>query len=72
MGRFSELDLELWQEEDLEDVFEEYPELEDMTLEEMDKFARKLYEEAIDYIETANLLESRADAIRLYIHAIQT
>ena len=26
MGKFSELDLELWQEEDLEDVFEEYTE----------------------------------------------
>ena len=70
MGKFSELDLELWQEEDLEDVFEEYPELENMTLEEMEKFARKLYWEASDYIDRANSLECKADSIRLYIKAV--
>ena len=70
MGKFSELDLELWQEEDLEDVFEEYPELENMTLEEMEKFARKLYWEANGYIDRANSLECKADSIRLYIKAI--
>ena len=70
MGRFSELDLELWQEEDLEDVFQEYPELENMTLEEMEKFAKKLYWEASGYIDQANSLECKADSIRLYIKAI--
>lgn len=70
MGKFSELNLELWQEEDLEDVFEEYPELENMTLEEMKKFARKLYWEASGYIDQANSLECKADTIRLYIKAI--
>ena len=70
MGKFSELDLELWQEEDLEDVFEEYPELENMSIEEMEKFARKLYWEARGYIDRANSLESKADIIRIYIQAI--
>ena len=70
MGKFSELDLELWQEEELEDVFEEYPELENMTLKEMEKFARDLYWEAGGYIDRANSLECKADSIRLYIKAI--
>ena len=72
MGRFSELDLELWQEEDLEDIFEEYPELENMNIEEMEKFAKKLYWEARGYIDTANRLESEADTIREYIRLIST
>lgn len=70
MGKFSELDLELWQEEDLEDVFEEYPELENMSIKEMEKFARKLYWEASGYIDKANSLECKADIIRIYIQAI--
>lgn len=70
MGKFSELDLELWQEEDLEDVFEEYPELENMSIEEMEKFARKLYWEARGYIDRATSLECKADTIRIYIQAI--
>lgn len=70
MSKFSELNLELWQEEDLEDVFEEYPELENMTLEEMEKFARKLYWEAQGYIDQANSIENKADILREYIKAI--
>lgn len=70
MGKFSELDLKLWQEEDLEDVFKEYPELENMTLEEMAKFARKLEWEASGYIDRANALECKADSIRLYITTV--
>ena len=41
-----------------------------MTLEEMEKFARKLYWEASGYIDRANSLECKADSIRLYIKAI--
>ena len=71
MGKFSELDLELWQEEDLEDVFEEYPQLESMTIEEMEKFARNLYWEASGYIDKAMGLEAKADTIQIYIQAIR-
>ena len=48
MGKFSELNLHWWLEEDLEDLFEEYPELNNMTIEQMNEFARKLYWEALE------------------------
>ena len=70
MDKFSELNLKSWQKEDLKDVFEEYPELENMTLEEMEDFVEKLYEEAGCYITQANSLESKADSFRCYIRAI--
>lgn len=70
MGRFSELDLHLWLKEDLEDLFEEYPELNDMSIEQMDEFARKLYWEAQGYIDQANSMENKADILREYIKAI--
>ena len=39
MGKFSKLNLQWWLEEDLEDLFEEYPELNNMTIEQMNEFA---------------------------------
>ena len=70
MGKFSELNLQWWLEEDLEDLFEEYPELNDMNIEQMDEFARKLYWEAQGYIDRANSIENKADILREYIKAI--
>ena len=71
MGKFSELDLHWWEEEDLEDIDEEYH-ISEMSLTELDKLATSLDWEAQSYIETANRLESKADAIRSYIRAIDT
>ena len=71
MGKFSELDLHWWLEEDLEDLFEEYPELNDMTIEQMNKFARKLYWEAQGYLDQANSIENKADIFLKYIKAIE-
>lgn len=70
MGKFSELDLHWWEEEELEDLLEEYPNLLDMTNEELHKMANKLYWEAQGYVETANRLEAKADTIRSYLRAI--
>ena len=70
MGKFSALDLHRWLEEDLEDLFEEYPELNDMTIEQMNEFAHKLYQEAQGYIDQANSIENKADILRKYIKAI--
>lgn len=70
MGKFSELDLHWWLEEDLEDLFEEYPELNDMTIEQMNEFARKLYWEVQGYIDQANFIENKADTLHEYIKAI--
>ena len=70
MGKFSELNLRWWLEEDLEDLFEEYPELNDMSIEQMNGFIRKLYWEAQGYIDQANSIENKADALREYIKVI--
>lgn len=71
MGKFSELDLHWWEEEELEDLEEEYH-ISKLSLQELDKLATSLYWEAQGYIETANRLESKADSIRSYIRAIDT
>lgn len=71
MGKFSDLDIHWWEEEDLEDLEEEYH-ISELTLQELDKLATSLYWEAQGYIETANRIESKADAIRSYIRAIDT
>ena len=70
MGKFSELNLQWWLEEDLEDLFEEYPELNDMSIGQMNGFIRKLYWEAQGYIDQANSIENKADALREYIKVI--
>ena len=71
MGKFSELNIHWWEEEDLEDLEEEYH-ISELSFQELDKLATSLYWEAQGYIETANRLESKADAIRSYIRAIDT
>ena len=71
MKNFSELNLEWWQEEDLQDLFEEYPELEKMNIEELENFAKSLYWKASGLIDQANSLENKADIIRIYIKAIK-
>ena len=70
MGKFSKLNLQWWLEEDLEDLFEEYPELNDMSIEQMNEFTRKLYWKAQGYIDQANSIENKADALREYIKSI--
>ena len=72
MGKFSELDLYWWKVEDLEDLFEEYPELNDMNPEQLEEFARKLYWEAQGLVDRANSLENKADILRDYIKVIAT
>lgn len=68
MGKFSELDLEWYEEEDLE---AEYPGLFDKSREDLDKFATQLYWKAQNLIEEANSLESKADVIRTYLDATE-
>lgn len=67
MGKFSELDLRWWEKEDLEDLEAEYPGLFDKSKEELDNFATQLYWKAQNLIEEANSIESKADAIRIYL-----
>lgn len=69
MGKFSELNLRWYEEEDLEDLEREYPDLFNKSREEMDKFATQLYWKAQYLIEEAGSLEGKADMIRTYLRA---
>lgn len=71
MGKFSELDLKWYEEEDLEDLEAKYPGLFDKLREDLDKFATQLYWKAQNLIEEANSLESKADVIRTYLDATE-
>jgi len=66
MGKFSNLGLAWWEEDDLEDLIEEHPEVENMTAEELEKFAQSLYWEAQHLIDRANSIENTADIVRKY------
>lgn len=59
MGKFSELNLKWYEEEDLEDLEAEYSGLFDKSREELDKFATVLYWKAQHLIEEANSLENK-------------
>lgn len=67
MGKFSNLDLKWYEEEDLEDLEEEYPGLFNKTPEELDEMASELYWKAENLYAEVTRLESQADSIRLYL-----
>ena len=70
MGKFSELDLYWWEEDDLEDLDEEFH-ISEKTAEELNALATKLYWEAQSLVDRANSLESKADTIRRYLELIE-
>ena len=70
MGKFSELDLYWWEEDDLEDLDEEFH-ISEKTTEELNTLTTKLYWEAQGLIDQANRLESKADTIRRYLNLIE-
>ena len=61
------MNLTNWQKEDIEDLLEEYPELADMTDEELVVFTRKLYWKAQGLYDEDNRLESKAETVTLYM-----
>lgn len=69
MGKFSNLNLKWWQEEDLEDLEEEYPGLFDKSREELAQMINQLYWKAQGLIEEANALENQADTIQNFLIA---
>lgn len=71
MGKFSELNLEWWHEEDLEDLDEEFH-ISEKSIEELDQLATELYWKAQNLYSTVTHLESQSDAIRNYIRLIKT
>lgn len=71
MGKFSELNLKWWQEEDLEDLDAEFH-ITEKNVEELDQLATKLYWDAQNLYSTVCHLEGQSDAIREYIRLIET
>jgi hypothetical protein len=61
------MNLTNWQKEDIKDLLEEYPELVDMTDEELVVFSRKLYWKAQSLYDEVNRLESKAETVTLYM-----
>ena len=70
-NKFSELDLKWWEKEDLEDLFEEYPELNDMSVEQIEEFSRKLRRESQNYYDLSMTINTKADILQEYIKAIK-
>lgn len=69
---FENLNLSEWIKEDLEDIEREYPGIfTKNTPEELERIAKNLYWDAQSYIETANTVESQANAITAYLKAVQ-
>ena len=56
-----------WQKEDLEDLQENYPNLDEMTDEELELLSRKLYREAQGLYDRVCCLESDAENIKLFM-----
>ena len=71
MINFSELNLSRWEKEELAELCEEYPNFENMSIEELDKLVCSLFWRAQGLVETANILESKANAILRYIDEIE-
>ena len=64
MINLDSLNLYSWQREDIEEIIDElYPNLLEMSIEELEKIQRALYWDALGYIETANRIGSKADVI---------
>lgn len=70
-NKFSELDLKWWEKEDLEDLFEEYPELNDMSVEQIEEFSHKLRQESQNYYDLSMTIDTKADILQEYIKAIK-
>lgn len=56
-----------WQKEDLEDLQENYPNLDEMTDKELELLSHKLYREAQGLYDRVCRLESDAENIQLFI-----
>lgn len=71
MGKFSELNLKWYEEEDLEALEEEYH-ISGKSIEELEKLSSELYWEAQGLYAKVIDLEIQADTINEYIRLIET
>ena len=71
MGKFSELNLKWFEEEDLEDLEEEFH-ISEMSVEDLDALASKLYWDAQSLYGAVTRLEGQSELIQEYIRLIST
>ena len=57
-------DLEWWEKDDIDSLLEEYPEIKNMSRDELDKLKSKLYWKAQGLIEESNRIESYSYTIQ--------
>lgn len=69
MGKFSELGLYWWEEEDLEEIDGEF-QITEKNIEKLNELKTKLYWKAQSLIEEANRIENKADSLQKYIDVI--
>jgi hypothetical protein len=69
MERLKDFDLHKWTKEDLIDLLEDYPNLFEMSAEELQNLIRDKYWDAQYHTERANRLENDASAIEKYYKA---
>lgn len=67
----SNLDLQWWEKEDIEDLLEEYPQLLEMSLDEIKKLKTELYWESQGLIDRAYAIESKADPLQILINELE-
>ena len=65
------LDLKWWKKEDIEELIEEYPQLLEMSLDEIKKLKTELYWESQHLIDRANIIESKADSLQTLINKLE-
>lgn len=59
--------LHQWERESIDDLFEEFPELQNMTTDELKQKSKDFYLEAAGLYDRAKSIEAKADTIELYI-----
>lgn len=68
-NQLDKLNLSKWQKEDMEDMLEDYPNLLDMSVEELETLSRKKYWEADGMYQTVCYMESQAELMQVFANA---
>lgn len=68
-NQLDKLNLSKWQKEDIEDMLEDYPNLLNMSVEELEVLSRKKYWEANGMYQTVCYMESQAELMQVLANA---
>ena len=68
---FENLDLKWWEKQDLESLLEEFPNLHNMTDENIQKLGCEMYRQSQYYADIANTYDTKGDALYHYLRLRQ-